>query len=107
MLNTLHAHWAGPPVPENGEGCEPASSAPLNTLDSEHRHSRADARADQGTEDKSKTFANLRAALALAGGFALHELSDGSYLVSRWNCTRPLPDLRAVAAFVRQVGGLQ
>ncbi len=68
----------------------------------------------QGTTDNpifeqlaeaGKRFATLQALLALAGGFTLLELADGSYLVTRWNCCRPLADLRAVAAFVRQVGG--
>jgi hypothetical protein len=55
--------------------------------------------------DDGKRFATLQALLALAGGFTLLELADGSYLVTRWNYCRPLADLRAVAAFVRQVGG--
>ena len=59
-----------------------------------------DQRADAG-----KRFATLRAELAILGNFTLLELADGSYLVTRRNCCRPLADLRAVAAFVRQVGG--
>ena len=59
-----------------------------------------DQRADDG-----KRFATLRAELAILGNFTLLELADGSYLVTRWNCCKPLADLRAVAAFVRQVGG--
>ena len=59
---------------------------------------------EQHTDD-GKRFATLQALLALAGGFTLLELADGSYLVTRWNCCRPLADLRAVAAFVRLVGG--
>lgn len=55
--------------------------------------------------DDGKRVATLRAELAILGGFTLLELADGSYLVTRWNCCRPLADLRAVAAFVRQVGG--
>lgn len=48
--------------------------------------------------------ARLRAKLALAGGFALHELADGSFLVARWNWTCTLSDLHAVAEFARRVG---
>ena len=59
-----------------------------------------DQRADDG-----KRSATLRAELAILGNFTLLELADGSYLVTRWNCCKPLADLRAVAAFVRQVGG--
>jgi hypothetical protein len=55
--------------------------------------------------DHGKRFATLQALLALAGGFTLSELADGSYLVTRWDFCRPMADLRAVAAFVRQVGG--
>ena len=33
----------------------------------------------------SKQFATLRAQLALAGGYALLELTEGSYLVRRWD----------------------
>ena len=59
---------------------------------------------DQPADD-CKRFATLRAELAILGGFTLLELADGSYLVTKWNCCRPLADLRAVAAFVRQAGG--
>jgi hypothetical protein len=59
---------------------------------------------EQPTDD-DKRFATLQALLALAGGFTLSELADGSYLVTRWDFCRPMADLRAVAAFVRQVGG--
>lgn len=51
-----------------------------------------------------KAVDKLRAALALAGGFELHELADGSFLVRRWGLTRDLADLAAVEDFARQVG---
>ncbi len=54
--------------------------------------------------DDGKRFATLRAELARQA-YCLHELADGSYLATRWNCCRPLADLRAVAVFVRLVGG--
>jgi hypothetical protein len=50
-----------------------------------------------------KVRATLAARLALAG-FVLLELADGTFLVSRWNLSRPCADLRAVAAFAEQVG---
>jgi hypothetical protein len=59
----------------------------------------------QGETAHAKIVATRRAELALLGGFTLVELADGSYLVTKWNCCRPLADLRAVTAFVRQVGG--
>ena len=51
-----------------------------------------------------KTRANLAAQLALAGGFVLLDLADGSFVVTRWNLTRHCVDLQAVARFARQVG---
>ena len=63
-------------------------------------------RPDFATDDaRRKALSNLRAELALAGGFVLHELTDGSFVVTRWNCCKPLADLDAVAAFLRMVGG--
>lgn len=67
--------------------------------------------AAQGTEDAAhcashgddKEFATVAAEAALAR-CALHELADGTFLVTRWDRARPLPDLRAVAEFVRLVG---
>ena len=53
--------------------------------------------------DDGKRFSTLRAELARQA-FCLHGLADGSYLATRWNCCRPLADLREVAAFLRQVG---
>jgi hypothetical protein len=46
---------------------------------------------------------NLRALLAIAG-YELYELADSTYLVSRWNLTRVLPDLHAVHQFAKQAG---
>ena len=51
-----------------------------------------------------KTRANLAAQLALAGGYALLDLADGSFVVTRWNLTRHCVDLQSVARFARQVG---
>jgi hypothetical protein len=38
-------------------------------------------------------------------GFGLLELADGSFLATRWACCRPLVDLKAARAFLRQLGG--
>ena len=51
-----------------------------------------------------KVRAGLAAKLALAGGYCLLRLEDGSFLISRWNLTKHCPDLQAVATFARQVG---
>ena len=40
-------------------------------------------------------------------GYSLSELSDGSFLVHRWNLARSLVDLRAASCFLRQIGGAQ
>ncbi len=56
-------------------------------------------------DSRRKAFEQLRAELALAGGFALLELSDGTYLISRWSHCRPCADLAAVRQFLRQIGG--
>lgn len=56
---------------------------------------------------QTKTFASLRARAALAG-FTLCAMTvtDGLclYLLSRWGLSRTLPDLAAVAVFLRLVG---
>ena len=49
-------------------------------------------------------FATLAKQLALAGGYALLDLADGSYIVTKFNLTRHCVDLQAVAWFARQVG---
>lgn len=51
-----------------------------------------------------KRQANLTAELALLG-YTLHELSDRTFLVCRWDRSRTLVDLHAVASFLRQAGG--
>ena len=56
--------------------------------------------------DTAKTVATLRAQFARQG-HEVYELADGGFLVSRWGMTRHLPDLRALAAFGRQIGALQ
>jgi len=45
----------------------------------------------------------MLAALAARNGIALHELASG-YLLCRWGRCRELPDLRAVALLLRQMG---
>jgi len=49
-----------------------------------------------------KNFLTLRARAAMAG-YALHELANG-YLLCRWDRSRELPDLRAVATVLAQIG---
>lgn len=37
-------------------------------------------------------------------GYTLHVLHDGSFFVACWNLVEPLPDLRALVNFARQIG---
>ena len=46
----------------------------------------------------------IKAQLA-SHGVSLFILHDGSFIASKWNLTRPLADLHAVANFARQIGG--
>lgn len=55
-------------------------------------------------ESESKVISTWKARFALLG-YALFQLADGSLLVSRWNLTRPVPDLRTLGAVYRQMGG--
>lgn len=59
----------------------------------------------QPDEQDSRQFASL-AAQANRAGIALHRLADG-YLLCRWAYSRELPDLRAVAMLLRQMGVCQ
>ena len=53
-----------------------------------------------GAKIKSTVIAN--AALA---GLAVHELADGSFMVSTWGFVKPVADLAGVMPIVRQIGG--
>ena len=53
--------------------------------------------------DERKEFARLQATAA-RGGFVVHELSDGAFLLGRWGHSRELPSLHALAVALRQMG---
>ena len=55
--------------------------------------------------DDRRGFGRIKAELALRG-YGLLETSGG-YLILRWGWTKLAPDLSAVGAFLRQVGGLR
>ena len=55
--------------------------------------------------DDRKGLARIKAELALRG-YGLLETSGG-FLILRWGWTKLAPDLSAVGAFLRQVGGLR
>lgn len=60
--------------------------------------------------DRSKHPNSLPDAIATASvraadqGFALHELASGGYLIGGCGLAREAPDLRAVGAYLRQLG---
>jgi hypothetical protein len=61
-------------------------------------------RSDAACEDEPcKAFSSLAARLALAG-YSLFRLADDSFLITRWNLSKPCPDLFAVARFARLAG---
>jgi hypothetical protein len=53
-------------------------------------------------DKRQKVFETARAELALHAGIAVHELTDGTFLLSRWNLTRHCASLEEVLAFARQ-----
>ncbi len=50
-----------------------------------------------------KHFENLRAEFALRG-YAVHRVDTG-FIVTRWGLSKHCPDLDALGAFLRQIGG--
>lgn len=83
-----------------GEACDAPHVAGLKTHESQPRYFVSTWEPEQGDE----RFKTLRASLALKG-YSLSELSCDGYLIARWSLTRQAPDLRAVGAFLRQIGG--
>ena len=87
-------------TPVMGEGCNARHGAAPKTLEIQQPDCANACELEQG----NKRFSTLSASLALKG-FSLHELSCDGYQIARWNLTRHAPDLRAVGAFLRVVGG--
>lgn len=56
--------------------------------------------------EQGQVLATMRARAARCG-CTLHQLADGTYLLTRWSCSRALPCLRAVGDLLRQMGGRQ
>ncbi|MBL8348933.1 MAG: hypothetical protein JNL87_01345 [Burkholderiaceae bacterium] len=65
----------------------------------------ANCAAPSGRDQEGVQFAKL-SAIASRHRIVLHELAGG-YLMSRWSRSRELPDLRAVALLLRQMGVCQ
>jgi hypothetical protein len=58
--------------------------------------------ADDGAAGKARATIAARFAMR---GYALHQLADETYLVTRWNLSRPCIDLHAARRFLAQVEG--
>lgn len=56
-----------------------------------------------GAAAPEKRLATLKAKAALHG-IAVHQLADGGFLVCRWNMTKDVPDLDALARFLFTIG---
>jgi hypothetical protein len=81
----------------NDKGAGVCGTNPPKLLDNQHMHFADD-------DDAGKALATMKAKAALCGCM-LHELSDGEYLVGRWNYSKAVPCLRAVGDLLRQIGG--
>ena len=105
MEHNDHAPGAGPALPASEE---PLTAATVQGLKDQVRTDRDDFATYAAVAEGDKAFTTLRATLALHG-FELHIVGDGeggaAYMVHRWNQSRTLPDLAAVARFLDQVGG--
>lgn len=80
----------------------PKDSAPVaGTTQSREQNEHPDFADDEAT---GKARATIAARFALRG-YALHQLADDSYLVTRWNLSRPCVDLHAARRFLALVEG--
>lgn len=84
-------------VTPNGKAPDAANiEGPLDTHKSQNKFT--------ADTDAMQAAAPIKAQLQRMG-WACFELSDGSFVVSRWGQCRPLPSLHAVHAFAKQIGG--
>jgi hypothetical protein len=73
----------------------------IEVIDSILERSRA--RRRQDAEEAEQVEARLKARIEKAG-HSVHNLGSGGYVVCKWNLARHCPDLRALAAFAKQIG---
>jgi hypothetical protein len=106
-MEQIHAHEAGASPPGNDERPTGANGRPLWDSENGQSNSALIAALPQAAADR-KTIATLRAQLALLG-YQLHEIvgEEGrrAWLVSRWDRSRELADVRAIEAFLAHAGG--
>ena len=86
----------GPPTNDDAQGWG------AKGIGDQRQSEQANCATSPGVDQDDRRFATL-AALAAPSGIAIHELTAG-YLLCRWGRCRELPDLRAVAALLRQIG---
>lgn len=107
MYITHDAHTAGLAEPDRCTS-ETAGVASAGRIEEQGRTDDANSAKSAAEGKADKAFTTLRATLALHG-FELHLVGDGeggaAYMLHRWNQSRTLPDLAAVARFLDQVGG--
>ena len=101
MTNIMLPYGAGSATPEKGEALSRDESA--QGFKGQGSTDNPDCAEDLA---QRKEQARLAAHLALAG-FSLHELAGGGFLVAKWDRTAHCCDLRAVAGFLRRIGGAQ
>ena len=87
----------------NEEAFEVASlgrfqSKPFNQVPSV---STADLVGNDDNGQKAERTMQARAALA---GYAMYRLSDGAYILTKWNLSKTCPDLRSVGALLDRLG---
>jgi len=58
--------------------------------------------ASDSANGKALSTVTARASLCAC---TLHEMTDSSFLVAKWNCSKAVPCLRAVGDLLRQIGG--
>ncbi len=110
MTTTRQALWAGSAVPENGKGQVSYHLAP-KTYENEYRDCVRTAPPSQpsstgdlvGFDAELSHFNGLQTELA-SRGIRLKESSRDAYAIARRKLHLRPPDLRAVGAFLRQVG---
>ena len=90
--------------PGNGAPREAGNDAGRSSLDNQHSYFAGAVPRGQELDDERSHFASLRAQLCQTG-YSLSELACDGYVIARWNLTRNASDLRAVGAFLRQIGG--
>ena len=105
MTTSLHERWAAESTrrPTSDEAQAGDTAQGFEDQDDEQGDSAARTNRDQ--RDKAIATARARAALS---GFTMHVVANdfgrAVFVLTKWNLTRELPDLGAVAAFLDQAG---